>query len=221
MNSHLIAIVGGSGSGKSWLAQHLAEQFGEDAGRLSLDDFYRDLSHLRPEERDATNFDHPSAIDWPLFHRVTSRISRGQATALPSYDFATHTRRATARGWQPRRLVLIEGLWLLRYTDLRRLYSMSVFVECPAHVRLERRLERDQRERGRTAQSVQAQFDQQVAPMHERFVTRQARHADFLLESPVTHTRLAELRACCNQRLYQAPVSQMPPSALRIPHCQI
>ena len=204
MNSHLIAIVGGSGSGKSWLAQSLAEQFGEDAGRLALDDFYRDLSHLRPEERDQTNFDHPSAIDWPLFHRVMTSIWSGQATALPSYDFATHTRRATAKNWQPRRLVLIEGLWLLRYPDLRRLYSMSVFVECPERVRLERRLERDQRERGRSAQSVRAQFDQQVAPMHDRFVTRQARHADFLLKSPVSHTQLAQLSARCSQCLHQA-----------------
>jgi len=204
MNGHLFAIVGGSGSGKSWLARRLADEFGDEAGLLSLDDFYRDLSHLNPEERDQTNFDHPSAIDWPLFHDVLSRIWSGQPATLPSYDFSTHTRRPAMRNWKPRRIVLIEGLWLLRYPELRRLYSMSVFVECPEHVRLERRLERDQRERGRSAQSVRAQFDQQVAPMHDRFVTRQAQHADFLMESPVSQAQLTKLSARCNQRLHQA-----------------
>jgi len=204
MNSHLIAIVGGSGSGKSWLAQRLADELGEEVGLLSLDDFYRDLSHLSPEERDQTNFDHPSAIDWPLFQDILSCIGSGQPTALPSYDFATHTRRAAAKNWRPRRLVLIEGLWLLRYPELRRLYSMSVFVECPEHLRLQRRLERDQHERGRSAQSVRAQFDRQVAPMHDRFVTRQAWHANFLMVSPVSHKQIAELRAHCTERLHQA-----------------
>ena len=204
MKGHLIAIVGGSGSGKSWLAQRLADQFGADAGLLSLDDFYCDLSHLSPEEREQTNFDHPSAIDWPLFQGSLSRIGSGQPDALPHYDFATHTRRATAKIWQPRRLVLIEGLWLLRQPELRRLYSMSVFVDCPEQVRLQRRLERDQRERGRSAASVRAQFEQQVAPMHDRFVIRQARHADLLMKSPISQTQLAELSARCTQRLYQA-----------------
>jgi uridine kinase len=204
MNGNLIAIVGGSGSGKTWLSQRLAEEFGQDAGRLSLDDFYRDLSHLPPVERDRTNFDHPDAIDWPLFYRCVSGICRGQAVALPSYDFATHTRRPVAQAWQPRRVVLLEGLWLLRDLELRQLYRLSVFVDCPEHVRLKRRLARDLRERGRSARSVCAQFERQVAPMHHRFVTAQARHADLVLESPVSTTQLSELLARCNQRLHQA-----------------
>ena len=204
MNSHLIAIVGGSGSGKSWLTQRLAEEFGEDAGQLSLDDFYRDLSHLKPEEREETNFDHPSAIDWPLFHGCISRIGRGEAVALPSYDFGTHTRHQAAKWWEPRPLVLIEGLWLLHDLGLRRLYAMSVFVDCPEHVRLERRLERDQRERGRSARSVRAQFERQVAPMHDRYVNGQAQHADMVMESPVSSTQLVELRERCGQCLRHA-----------------
>ncbi len=201
MEVHLIAIVGGSGSGKTWLAQRLLEEFGNDAARLSLDDFYRDLSHLPTDEHDRTNFDHPNAIDWPLFRRSISSIRRGEATELPMYDFPTHTRRAEAKTWKPRRLVLLDGLWLLRRAELRQLYSRSVFVECVEHLRLERRMERDQRERGRSARSVRAQFEKHVAPMHNRFVARQMRHADLVVQSPTSPRRVTELHAHFTQLL--------------------
>lgn len=201
MNIHLIAIVGGSGSGKTWLADRLLEEFGNDARRLSLDDFYRDLSHLTPDERVRTNFDHPNAIDWPLFRRSISSIRRGEATESPIYNFSTHMRRTETKTWQPCRLVLLDGLWLLRRAELRQLYSLSVFIECPESSRLERRVKRDQRERGRSARSVRAQFEQHVAPMHNRFVAGQVQHADFVVESPTSPTRLTELRAHCCQLL--------------------
>lgn len=201
MKVHLIAIVGGSGSGKTWLAQRLLEEFGNDAGRLSLDNFYRDLSHLTPNERDRTNFDHPNAIDWALFRRSIRSIRRGEATESPLYDFSTHTRRTETKAWQPRRLVLLDGLWLLRRAELRQLYSLSVFVECAENLRLERRVKRDQRERGRSARSVRAQFEQHVAPMHNRFVAGQVRRADFVVESPTSPTRVTELHAHCCQLL--------------------
>ena len=205
MNAQLIASVGGSGSGKTWLAGRLAEEFGGEAGRLSLDDFYLDLSHLPPAERDEVNFDHPAAIDWPLFDRCIRGIRAGDAVDLPGYDFATHTRRPEPRRWEPRRVVLIEGLWLLRDPELRRLYSMSVYVDCPEHVRLQRRVERDLSERGRSAGSVCTQFERHVAPMHRRFVTEQARHADVVLESPVSTTQFTRLRARCTRRLQIFP----------------
>lgn len=201
MEVHLIAIGGGSGSGKTWLAERLVKEFGKDAGRLSLDDFYRDLSHLPSEERDRTNFDHPNAIDWTLFRRCLEGICTSETAELPSYDFATHTRRTETKSWPPRRLVVLDGLWLLRRVELRRLYRLRVVVECPENIRLERRLARDQRERGRSAQSVRAQFAQHVTPMHNRFVAGQARHADLVVASPTSPARFAELTTRCGQLL--------------------
>lgn len=206
MDVHLVAIVGGSGSGKTWLAGRLLEEFGDIAGRISLDDFYRDLSHLPAEDRERTDFDRPDAIDWPLFRRCLAAVRAGEATGLPVYDFATHTRRPMAREWRPRRLVLVEGLWLLRPAGMRRLYSASVFVECPEHVRLARRIARDAAERGRSVRSVRSRFERQVAPMHDRFVAGQARTADLRVGSPVPPAAMAALIA----RLQALSASEVP-----------
>ncbi len=191
MKPYLLAIVGGSGSGKSRLAGKLLKAFGDRAGYICLDDFYRDQSHLSPRERDAINYDHPKAIDWKSFHSCLQRIARGKPIVLPSYDFTSHTRRPEQRPWQPKTLVLVDGLWLLRHKTVRRLFNQTVFVDCPESVRLSRRLKRDQRERGRGAKSVRKQFMEHVAPMHDRFVAGQTHHADLVLSSPVSNQQLA------------------------------
>ena len=189
----LIALTGGSGSGKSWLARRLQRRLGPLAGVLSLDDFYRDLSSLSLRERHRINFDHPDAIEWSLFHDCLQRLQRGETVALPRYDFATHTRRARPRIWRPKPVVLLDGLWLLHRPELRRLYDLSVFCACPAELRLERRLARDQRERGRRRASVLRQFREQVAPMHDRFVEPQAGHAHLVAGPDITPEELAKL----------------------------
>lgn len=174
--------MGGSGSGKTWLARKLQEALGPRGAVLSLDDFYRDLAHLSPAEREHVNFDNPRAIDWKTFAHVLKQIRRGRKTGLPVYDFTTHTRRKETREWRATPVVLIDGLWLLHHAGLRRLYDLSVYLDCPEPLRLRRRLRRDQRERGRSRTSILSQFRRQVAPMHERFVAPQAGHADLRLE---------------------------------------
>jgi uridine kinase len=201
MTVHLIAITGGSGSGKTWMAERLVAQFAPDAARVALDDFYRDLSHLPVEARASVNFDHPGSIDWPLFRRSLRTIGACQPTALPQYDFVTHTRRESSVPWQSRPLVVLDGLWLLRRLEFRRLYALRVFVDCPEAIRLQRRCDRDQKERGRSADSVRSQFETHVAPMHRRFVAGQARHADMIIDASVLETGLAELTTRCRMLL--------------------
>ncbi len=190
-----IAITGGSGSGKSWLARRLKRRLGKRAGILALDDFYRDRSALPPRQRRAFNFDQPAAIDWPLFRRCLEAIRRGETVLLPRYDFATHARRSRPRIWHARPVVLLDGLWLLHRPALRRLYALSVFVDCPDDVRCERRLARDRRERGRSRASVLRQWRAHVQPMHERFVATQARRADVVLNAGLTRVAVAGLTA--------------------------
>ena len=209
----LIAIVGGSGAGKTWLAGRLERALGGAAARLSLDDFYRDRSHLPPARRARINFDHPRTMDWPLVEQVLSQCRSGRAVALPRYDFATHTRLAQSRSLAPGKALLIDGLWLLRRRSVRRLFDLSIFVDCPAGLRLQRRLARDLRQRGRTAGSVKRQFRENVEPMHARFVASQRRLADVVVPQPAGRADWQRVLARVKTLLCGAPDSVSPTHA--------
>jgi uridine kinase len=197
----LVAIVGGSGSGKTWLAGRLAATLGASTLRISQDDFYRDLGHLPLARRARVNFDHPRTIDWPELERALHDLAAGRPTSLPVYDFATHTRRPERRTVQPCRVVLVEGLWLLRRRKLRSAFAITLYLDCPARLRRDRRLARDTALRGRTRTSVMKQFREQVAPMHRRWVEPQRRHATQELRSPIPSRRVKALAADILQRL--------------------
>jgi uridine kinase len=180
----IIAITGGSGSGKTWLAASLQHACGSHAVRLSQDDFYKDLGHLPVPNRAKTNFDDPRAIDWESFEAVLRDCREGRATRVPHYDFTTHTRLPEAKPFLPAPLILVEGLWLLWRPEVRNLFDLKIFIDCPADLRLERRLSRDVAERGRTPESIREQFSMTVAPMHEQFVAPQAAWAHVILKQP-------------------------------------
>ncbi len=191
----MLAVTGGSGAGKTWLADQLASAWGPSVARVSLDDFYRDLAQLPLPARAAVNFDDPAAIDWSAVRAVVEGLARGEPVRLPQYDFATHTRGAAPRWLEAPPAVIWDGLWLLHPDWLRARFAFSVFVECPAAERLRRRLERDVGERGRSAESVRRQFEQHVEPMHGRYVAPQRSRATRCVTSPVSEPALAALLA--------------------------
>jgi uridine kinase len=177
----LVAIVGGSGAGKSWLAEKLQTALGPKAARISLDDFYRDRSRVPPARRAKINFDHPRAIDWPAVERALRHLRAGRGVRLPRYDFKTHCRLRKKKILPARPIVIMDGLWLLRRPSLRRLFDHRIFIDCPTRLRWRRRLARDLRSRGRTRASVQQQFRETVEPMHIQFVAPQKELADMVL----------------------------------------
>ncbi|MBA4149804.1 MAG: uridine kinase [Verrucomicrobia bacterium] len=189
----IVGIVGGSGAGKTWLANQLIRNCRKEACLISLDDFYRDRSHLSPARRQKINFDHPRCIDWARLETTLRSCIVGKRTTMPSYDFATHSRREKEKPLLPKPLVLVEGLWLLRRPSVRRLFSYTIFVECPGELRLQRRLHRDCAERGRTKVSVRDQFRSCVAPMHERFVAPQQRWADRVFDHAPNRDEIKQL----------------------------
>jgi uridine kinase len=184
-HTRLIAIVGGSGSGKSWLATCLAQALPGRLACLSLDAFYRDRSHLTVSQRERVNFDHPRSIDWPCFTRVLEQCQKGQSVRLPQYDFTTHTRLGYVP-FKPTALLAVEGLWLLHRPWLRRVFSLRIYLNCSDELRLERRLQRDQAQRGRSMEQEKRRFQEVVRPMHNRYVAPQAKWADTILVSPVS-----------------------------------
>lgn len=201
----LVAVVGGSGAGKSWLIDRLLAFYGAGATRIQLDDFYRDRSHLPLGRRPYLNFDAPAAIDWPAARRVLASCRAGRQPALPRYDFVSLgvSRR---RGWRLRPFVFVDGLWLLHRPWLRDLFDLSLFLDVPTALRCRRRLERDVVERGYTSAGVRLQLRQRVLPQHVRYVAPQRRHADLVLRQPYS---AAAVRALAD-RLWQLDPAAAP-----------
>jgi len=195
MKCLLIAIAGGSGSGKTWLAKELRRRLHPHAAIVTLDHFYADLARLPLPERAVRNFDAPGALDWRALAGVLSALRGGDSAVLPDYDFATHTRRPGGRRLRPKPVILVEGLWPWWRKGWRRLYDLRVFKIGDADFRLARRVARDTRERGRTEASVRNQWRRQVQPMHARFVAPQVRAADVVLPALAPEWRLARLTA--------------------------
>lgn len=189
----LVAIAGGSGSGKTWLAQALRRRLGRRAALLSLDDFYQDLGHLTPARRARRNFDRPAAIDWAALAAVLDGIAAGGRPPVPRYDFTRHTRHGRSRRWAPRPVVLIEGLWPWVRPALRERFALRIYRDTAAPVRRERRLERDVRERGRTATSVRRQWREQVEPMFRRHVAPQRDRAHVVVGGELEDAALEDL----------------------------
>ena len=154
--SQVLAIAGGSCSGKTTLAGALLEVLRCDrVALLPLDTYYYDLSHLALKERELINFDHPEALDLALFSRHLECLRRGEPVDCPDYDFTAHCRRSAGTRVEPRPLIVVEGILLVATPALRDLYDHLVFIETPAQLRRDRRHRRDQFERGRDAASIE------------------------------------------------------------------
>lgn len=178
----LLGVCGGSGSGKSTFTHHLTERLGRHrVSVLPLDAYYRDLGHLSFEERLAVNFDHPDSLDHELFEAHLDELCSGRAAEVPHYDFSRHSRAEGCDVVAPRPIVVVEGILLLAFPGIRERLHRTVFLDVPAAVRLERRVARDVRERGRVDHEVRAVFAEVVQPMHERFVEPGRAWADHVI----------------------------------------
>lgn len=179
MKPFIIAIAGASGAGKSYLAAALAANFEPGTvSTLSIDSYYRDLPHLTFEERCAINFDHPDSIDEPLLAEQIEALSRGEAVDKPAYDFAIHRRAPGSEPFAPSALLIVEGIFALCFPSLRSLANLRVYVDTADPECYGRRLTRDTAERGRTADSVERQYQETVRPMAAEFVWPTREFAD-------------------------------------------
>jgi uridine kinase len=177
----VIAVAGCSGSGKTTLAAELARTLG--GVHFQFDNYYRDLAHMPFAERLQQNFDDPALIESPLLIAHVAELAKRRAIARPTYDFSTYTRVPNlTEPISPAPFLLIEGLFALHYPDLLPLYNLRVYVETPDNVCFERRLRRDIEERGRTPESVRAQYEATVRPSSIAFVRPSAAHADLLID---------------------------------------
>jgi len=182
MNTILIGIAGGTGSGKTSLAKGILAEYGEgEVAVIEQDSYYNDLSHVLYGERVHQNFDHPESIDIDLFESHLKQLMIGESVNVPTYDFSTHVRMDQVTRITPHHVIVVEGILTLHYPQLRDLFTIKIFVDTPPDIRFIRRLTRDIQERGRTPDSVNKQYLATVRPMHEQFVEPSKYYADIIV----------------------------------------
>lgn len=178
----VIGIAGGSGSGKTTVAQAILQRVGADRiAFLQHDSYYKDLRGLPPAQRNEFNFDHPNSLETDLLIEHITALRQGKAVAVPIYDFSTDSRTARTFTLQPRSVIIVEGILIFTEPALRDVFDIKIFVDTDADLRFIRRLERDITERGRTTESVIKQYLHTVRPMHLEFVEPSKRYADIII----------------------------------------
>jgi uridine kinase len=178
----VIGIAGGSGSGKTTVAQTILQRVGPDRiAFLQHDSYYKDLRGLPPAQRNEFNFDHPNSLETELLIEHIGALRDGQPVSVPIYDFSTDSRTAQTFTIQPRKVILVEGILIFTEAALRKLFDIKIFVDTDADLRFIRRLERDIHERGRSTDSVVKQYMHTVRPMHLEFVEPSKRYADIII----------------------------------------
>ena len=178
----VIGIAGGTGSGKTTVAQVILDRVGtRHISVVPHDAYYKDLTGLSQVQRALINFDHPDSLDTELLIEHVKLLKTGQAINLPVYDFKTHARTAHTILIEPQRVILVEGILIFAEPRLRELFDVKIFVDTDPDIRFIRRLERDINERGRTSFSVIQQYLTTVRPMHLEFVEPSKRYADVII----------------------------------------
>jgi uridine kinase len=195
MKPHIVGIAGPSSSGKTELARQLVLKLPGTA-IVSLDSYYRGMEEIPLEERKKVNFDHPDSLDWELLHRHLLAIARGCAFDEPVYSFAAYARTVDTRRIEPSEFVIVEGLFVLCWPELRAALDTSVYVETAPEECFRRRLARDVAERGRTPESVREQYEKTVRPSAEWFVYPTRKHASLVVsgEEPIARSTAAVLQ---------------------------
>lgn len=184
----IIGICGGTGSGKTTIARKIVEAVGkENVILVEQDSYYRNLADMPLDERHQANFDHLDAFDNGMLVNHLKRLNQGQSIEMPIYDYKTHTRTDETDNIPPKPVIILEGILIFAEPRITELLDVKVYVDTPDDIRFIRRLRRDIVERGRTVESVIAQYFATVRPMHFEFVEPSKRNADIIIPEGGNH----------------------------------
>ena len=181
-NCILVGVAGGSGSGKTTVANNLVKAFkAEDAALVEQDAYYRELINMTMEEKAKVNFDHPDSIEFELLRKHLESLKNGESIERPIYDFTTHSRKEGTVKINPSKIIIVEGILIFAVPEIRELFDMKIFVDTDADEMILRRIERDMNERGRSLESVRDQYLATVKPIYLEFCEPSKRYADIII----------------------------------------
>ena len=190
----IIAIAGGSASGKTTVVSEIKEALGEKVlVVIKHDDYYKYQSHLSLEERKLTNYDHPSSLENELLISQLKDLISGKPIKKPIYDFVIQTRSDKYEIVEPKKVIILDGILVLEDERIRELADIKIFVECDEDLRLIRRIKRDMVERGRSFEHIIEQFLTSVKPMYHHFVSKTKRYADIIIPNDFSHSVATDL----------------------------
>jgi uridine kinase len=189
----IIAIAGGSASGKSSIVKYIDDYFKDDLTVIGHDNYYKAHDDISFEKRSKLNYDYPGAFDNDLFYRDLVKLQAGKAINMPTYDYKIHTRSSQTITIYPTKIILIEGILVLEDKRVRNITDTKVFIDADSDVRLQRRILRDTKERDRSLESVLEQFIKQVKPMHEKYVEPTKKYADIIIPRGAKNTKGIEI----------------------------
>ena len=181
-NCILIGVAGGSGSGKTTVANNLVKAFeSEVATLLEQDAYYRELTNMSLEEKAKVNFDHPNSIEFELLKKHIEALKNGESIERPIYDFTTHSRKEGTVKINPSKIIVVEGILIFDVPEIRELFDVKIFVDTDTDEMILRRIERDMNERGRSFESIKNQYLTTVKPMYLEFCEPSKRYADVII----------------------------------------
>jgi uridine kinase len=187
----LIGIAGGTGSGKTSVANAILAEFSSsEVVLIQQDSYYHDLKHLHIDERATVNFDHPDAVDFNEMCENLQSLIDGQTVQIPLYNFNTHTRTDDTLTIGNHHIIVLEGILALFDEKIRNMMDIKLYVDTPNDIRIIRRIKRDINKRGRTFESVIEQYYNTVRPMHQQFVEPSKKYADVIIPEG-SHNKVA------------------------------
>lgn len=203
METTIIGIAGGTGSGKSTFTNRLKQYFGDNVTVIYHDNYYKPHDDLPFSERQDINYDHPDALETGLLVRHLEALKQGKSIRCPVYDFTQHTRSDRTILIQPSRVILVEGILILQDERLRELFDIKIFVEADADERILRRVVRDMNERGRELENIIEQYLMTVKPMHYLYVAPTKNVADLVINSGLNDVAFDLVKTKIQQLLSQ------------------
>ena len=180
----IIGVFGGTGSGKTTIVNQILSKFGSgEMLVISQDAYYKDNSEISYEERCLLNYDHPNSIDFELLYTHLKELKKGFSISQPIYDFKIHNRTKKTVKISPKKVIILEGILIMNYPKLRSILDLKVYIDANSDIRMERRVNRDISERGRTPKEVINRYITMLLPMHKKFISPMKLHADMVVEN--------------------------------------